>query len=179
MYYSEPVIISNTNICHNANKRSLRMKKGTLILVVLMGLLFAQNAFAGESVWDMANADQYGKKAGGMLGRGLINVATCFVDVIVQTVRGTQDGPPFVGTLTGLGGGIGCTALRVTSGALDVLTFWVPGFNGIPVGRSYENCLEEVEESPAAAYEATSAPGVAAQAPASRQRDDTMDYVKK
>ena len=150
------------------------MKKITLLLMVLMGLLLTQNAFANENVWEMANSPQYGKKVGGMLGRGLVNVATCFVDLIVQTVEGTQDGPPFVGTMTGLGGGLGCSALRVTSGALDVLTFWVPDFNGIPVGRSYSNCLEMDETAPAA-YEA---PGVAAQAPASHAYDAT-DYVKK
>ncbi len=154
------------------------MKKVS-VLVLLMGLLFAHNAFAApqESVWDMAASDQYGKKAGGMFGRGLINVATCFVDVIVQTVHGTQDGPPFVGTMTGLGGGIGCTALRVTSGALDVLTFWVPGFNGIPVSRSYENCLESASETPASTYDAN-APQVGEQAPASHHHN-AMNYVKK
>lgn len=151
------------------------MKKAMLLGVILTGLLLAQNAFAEETVWDMANSEQYGKKAGGMLGRGLINAATCFVDVIVQTVNGTQDGPPFVGTLTGLGAGIGCTALRATSGVLDVVTFWVPGFNGIPVGRSYANCLEVDEVTAPGSYEA---PGVAAQAPASRQQD-AMEYVKK
>jgi putative exosortase-associated protein (TIGR04073 family) len=149
------------------------MKKAMLLLVV-MGLLMAPKAFAGESVWEMANSDQYGKKAGGMLGRGVINVATCFMDLIVQTVNGTQDGPPFVGTMTGLGGGLGCTALRVTSGALDVLTFWVPDFNGIPVSRSYDNCLVAEDGAPSA-YEA---PGVAAQEPASRQ-PDISEYIKK
>ncbi len=118
------------------------MKK-LLPLLLLSTLLLGQTAFAQDSVWDMANSTQYGKKVGGMLGRGVVNVATCFVDLIVQTVHGTQDGPPFVGTMTGLGGGLGCTALRVTSGALDVFTFWVPDFNGIPVSRSYSNCLEE------------------------------------
>ena len=148
------------------------------ILILLMGVLFTHNAFAAqnESVWEMATSDQYGKKAGGMFGRGLVNVATCFVDVIVQTVHGTQDGPPFVGTMTGLGGGIGCTALRVTSGALDVLTFWVPGFNGIPVARSYENCLET--ETSSANYAATGAPAVDEQAPSSHQHN-AMNYVKK
>ena len=157
------------------------MKKITLLLMVLMGLLLTQNAFANENVWEMANSPQYGKKVGGMLGRGLVNVATCFVDLIVQTVEGTQDGPPFVGTMTGLGGGLGCTALRVTSGALDVLTFWVPGFNGIPVSKSYENCLAmEEETTPTAATTVTepaAAPVVAAKASSPKQ--DRMEYIKK
>lgn len=158
------------------------MKKGTLLLAFLMLLTLIPVARAGEeSVWEMAKSDKYGKKVGGMLGRGLVNAATCFVDVIVQTVHGTQDGPPFVGTLTGLGGGIACTALRATSGVLDVATFWVPGFNGIPVSKDYSNCLEVEEESVAPA--AAPAPAVSAPAPVVEEQPaparDPLEYVKK
>lgn len=164
------------------------MKKGIGLIAFAFALFMAQNVFAQQdSVWDMAGSDQYGKKVGGMLGRGLVNVATCFVDVIVQTVNGTQDGPPFVGTLTGLGSGIACTALRVTSGALDVITFWVPGFNGIPVSKSYSNCLEWEEEKAPASF---SEPEMAAPAAApviapvtepqsSKRKHNPLDYVKK
>ncbi len=154
------------------------MKKYVFLMLLIAGMMFSRTAFAasGESVWEMAQSEQYGKKVGGMLGRGVVNVATCFVDIIVQTVNGTQDGPPFVGTLTGLGGGIGCGALRVSSGALDVLTFWVPSFNGIPVSRSYANCLEEDYASVPAASEAS--PVVSEQVPAAKTHD-AADYVKK
>lgn len=166
------------------------MKKGILLIAILLLLGLASNAFAQETVWDMANSEQYGKKAGGMLGRGLINAATCFVDVIVQTVNGTKEGPPFVGTLTGLGGGIGCTALRATSGVLDVATFWVPGFNGIPVGRSYANCLELEETSSSAPAPSMMESAPTYSTPAMQQpttvmgeepqrKHDPMDYVKK
>lgn len=156
-----------------------------MLIAVLVLLGLTSTAFAQETVWDMAQSDKYGKKAGGMLGRGLLNAVTCFVDVIVQTVEGTQEGPPFVGTLTGLGGGIGCTALRATSGVLDVATFWVPGFNGIPVGRSYSNCLE-MDEVAAPAPEAGStyatpvASTVIAEEPVvPAKQHDPMEYVKK
>ena len=154
------------------------MKKALFVLMLAVGLLFTRTAFASstETIWDMANSEKYGKKVGGMLGRGVINVATCFVDIIVQTVHGTQDGPPFVGTLTGLGGGLGCGALRVSSGALDVVSFWVPDFNGIPVSRSYANCLEEPESVPV--QQAYAVPPVSEQAPAARQQDP-LNYVKK
>ncbi len=164
------------------------MKKGVVLFFVLLALVFAPRAFAQETVWDMAKSDRYGKKLGGMLGRGVINVATSFVDIVVQTVHGTQDGPPFIGTLTGLGGGIGCGALRLSSGALDVLTSWVPGFNGIPVSRSYSNCLEAEEEAAAGAAPAVAqpaAPGAATtvvseEAPVHHRRHhNAMDYVKK
>src|SRR4051812_46589796 len=97
------------------------MKKTALLLAFIM--IFASipmASAASEDIWTLAKSDQYNKKLGGMLGRGLVNAATCFVDIIVQTVNGTKEGPPFVGTLTGLGGGIACTALRATSGVLDV-----------------------------------------------------------
>ncbi len=160
------------------------MKKMALFLAMIMLLAAMPAGFAaqGESIWEMAKSDQYGKKAGGMLGRGLVNAATCFVDLIVQTVNGTQDGPPFVGTLTGLGGGLACTALRATSGVLDVGTFWVPGFNGIPVSKDYANCLDLEEESPAPEQTSYAAP-VAAPAPVVEEpvapKRDPLEYVKK
>lgn len=99
-------------------------------------------AAESQDVWQMAKSQSYGTKAGGMFGRGLLNFGTCFVDILVQTVEKTQTGPAFIGTMSGLGSGLGCTALRATSGATDVLTFWVPNFNGFPVSSSYSNCLE-------------------------------------
>lgn len=169
-----------------------------LVIILTLSLAFAPSGLAQESIWEMANSDHYGKKVGGMLGRGLLNLATCFVDVIVHTVEGTQEGPPFVGTMTGLGSGIGCTALRATSGALDIITFWVPGFNGFAVSRSYSNCLEfegkttrSYETPPATpSYQqppASQAPTPAAttyvapqpeEAPAKKSHD-VMEYVKK
>ena len=157
------------------------MKKTALFLAFLLAITCIPVAFAAEQedVWTRAQSDVYGKKAGGMLGRGLVNAATCFVDLIVQTVNGTKEGPPLVGTLTGLGGGIACTALRATSGVLDVATFWVPGFNGIPVSKDYNNCLE-MEESTAAEPSAVSAQAplpVLEEQPAPKR--DAMEYVKK
>ena len=160
----------------------------TLLLISM--LLFSQSAFAA-SVWEMAQSDHYGKKVAGMLGRGLINIATCFVDLIVHTVEGTKQGPPFVGTMTGLGSGLGCTALRLTSGALDVVTFWVPSFNGIPVGRSYYNCVESDQMAgsntgsgyyvdPNATPAAQQPMGIPQEEPRQATRHhDAMNYVKK
>ena len=89
-----------------------------------------------------AESPQYGRKFGGMIGRGALNVVTSPVDVIVNVVNDTKAGPPVVGTLSGLGKGLGCGVLRLGSGAVDLVTFWVPGFNGFPVSDSYENCFE-------------------------------------
>lgn len=118
------------------------MKKAMLALfLVLCMVLTASPAFA-ESVWDLANSQQYGRKAAGMFGRGLLNVVTSPLDLVVQTVEHTKEGPPLFGTLTGLASGLGCTAIRASSGLLDVATFWAPNWNGFQVSRSYHNCLE-------------------------------------
>ena len=83
------------------------MKKALICFFLLMCMSLTVPSFAGETVWDMAQSEEYGKKAVGMLGRGLVNIATCFVDLVVHTVEGTEQGPPFVGTMTGLGSGLG------------------------------------------------------------------------
>jgi putative exosortase-associated protein (TIGR04073 family) len=102
----------------------------------------AQPAWAARlGIHDAAESEQYGRKAGGMIGRGALNVVTCFVDPVVNIVNETKAGPPLVGTLTGVGKGLGCGVLRLGSGAIDLITFWVPGFNGFPVSTSYENCI--------------------------------------
>lgn len=171
------------------------MKKAATLLFLFLTILIP-NLFASETtradVWEAANSEVYGTKTGGMLGRGLLNAVTCFVDVLVHTVEGTKEGPPLVGTLTGLGSGIGCTALRAVSGVLDVVTFWVPGFNGFPVSRSYSDCLDFEEGELGPAEEVAPAPGLQAEdyakpaakaedyaKPAAPAKHDTLDYVKK
>ena len=108
--------------------------------VVVMGN--GSSAWAARTaIHEAAESEQYGRKAGGMIGRGLLNASTCFMDILVNTVNDTRSGPPFVGTLTGVAKGVGCGVLRLGSGIVDVATFWVPGFNGFPVSDSYDNCV--------------------------------------
>ncbi len=119
------------------------MKRMLGIGVVVCTLVALQQpAWAARTaVHEAAESQEYGRKFGGMIGRGLLNAATCFVDVIVNIVNETKAGPPVVGTLTGVAKGAGCGVLRLGSGALDLVTFWVPGFNGFPVSDSYEDCF--------------------------------------
>ncbi len=122
------------------------MKKAKVLLaLVICAFLLVPMSFAKDT-WEMAQSDIYKEKAGGMLGRGFVNAATSPVDIFVQTVNRTKEGPPLIGTMTGMAGGLACTALRAGSGIMDVALFWVPGFNGFPVARSYDNCLEESSE---------------------------------
>jgi len=123
---------------------------GDIAALVIAGALIASPAWAARTrAHEAAESAEYGRKAGGMLGRGLINVGTCFMDVLVETVNETKDGPPLIGTLEGVAKGAGCTVLRAGSGVVDVLTCWVPGFNGFPVSDSYDNCLASGSEDAA------------------------------
>ncbi len=144
--------------------------------VALLLVVGSQPVWARTRIHDAAESQEYGRKFGGMLGRGLLNVVTSPVDVITNTVNETKAGPPFVGTLTGLGKGLGCGVLRLGSGAVDIVTSWVPGFNGFPVSDSYDDCLGAgaysaavVDESPSysqtSAWEVPTAEPGAAQAP--------------
>lgn len=117
------------------------MRRVGLILALVL-VCGTQPAWAARTaIHDAAESTVYRTKLGGMLGRGLLNVFTSFVDVFVNVVNETKAGPPFIGTLTGLGKGVGCGALRLGSGAVDVVSCWVPGFNGVPVSASYDDCL--------------------------------------
>lgn len=128
-------------------------------VVPVLTLCVGQPAWAARtSVHEAAESPDYGRKFGGMIGRGALNVVTCFVDVIVNVVNETKAGPPVVGTLTGVAKGTGCGILRVGSGAVDLVTFWVPGFNGFPVSDSYDNCFAVGEAAMAAPAAGTSPP---------------------
>ncbi len=117
------------------------MKRASWIVTCAV-IFVTQPAWAARlPIYDMAESPQYGRKAGGMIGRGALNAVTCFVDPLVNIVNETKAGPPFIGTLTGVAKGLGCGVLRLGSGAIDLVTFWVPGFNGFPVSESYENCM--------------------------------------
>jgi len=140
------------------------MKRMTWLFTGVL-LLLGQPVWAARMpVHDAAESQEYGRKFGGMIGRGALNALTCFVDVLVNVVNETKAGPPVVGTLTGVAKGAGCGVLRLGSGAIDLVTFWVPGFNGFPVSDSYDNCLATTSgsaaemEQPQPTYTQTSGP---------------------
>jgi putative exosortase-associated protein (TIGR04073 family) len=137
-------------------------KRGVGVIVMCAMLAGPSPAWAARlRVHEAAESADYGRKAGGMLGRGLLNVGTCFIDVLAGTVNESRQGPPIIGTLVGVVKGTGCGVLRAASGVVDVGTFWVPGFNGMPVSDTYGDCLvfgasaaaPSAEEPAAAAWE--------------------------
>ena len=150
---------------------------------LVFGILFcfiASYTAQADDVWQMAQSKSYGRKAGGMLGRGLLNAVTCFVDIPVQTVAGAKKNKPeFMGAVGGFATGTVCTILRAASGVLDVATFWVPGFNGLPVSRSYENCFAASAEPAASAYVPPPTTVYQQATPAPSSYEGRMKYIKK
>jgi putative exosortase-associated protein (TIGR04073 family) len=178
--------------------RRFAMKKA-ILLTTLFSFLFSFTLHAAD-VWEMANSDDYGDRAGGMLGRGLINVVTSPVDIPAQVARGAREGDPAVlGAVGGIASGAACTILRAASGIVDVAFFLVPEFHGVPVSRNYANCLDFSQagsqvaaavSKPARAYSPPPAPKVVRQAapktssikgyePPPSSSDGQMKYVKK
>lgn len=160
------------------------MKQLVGITTVAAALLLASSpAWAARTRAHVkAESTQYGEKAIGMLGRGLLNGVTCFVDPLVQTVNETKAGPPVIGTLRGVAQGLGCGVMRLGSGVVDVATFWVPGFNGLPVSDSYENCLGTSavsEPAPMAAPSNDSWTAPPVDEPAPVQAEQPKKYYKK
>lgn len=110
------------------------------------GLIIAAAVFTGMApawadVREAAASPEYGRKAGGMIARGLQSVATSPMDLVVHTLNETKTGVPVLGTVVGVVKGAGCTVLRAGSGVVDVATFWIPGFNGFPASESYGDCI--------------------------------------
>jgi putative exosortase-associated protein (TIGR04073 family) len=110
---------------------------------VLYGGLVAPAQAQKLEIHEKAESPRYGEKLIGMLGRGVLNLSTGFADVLAQGIHESKVGPPVYGTFKGLAQGVGCGLLRTTSGAVDLVTFWIPGFNGAPVSPSYEDCLAD------------------------------------
>lgn len=157
------------------------MKKTSIIGALAVLMWMPTVSAARLVVHDAAESPEYGRKFGGMIGRGFLNVTTCFVDLFVNTANETKNGPPLVGTLVGIGKGAGCTTLRALSGGLDLLTFWVPGFNGMPVSDSYENCLDISAAPPAPGYpsgESSWGEPAAGSTVAAPQKEEKPRYTK-
>jgi len=97
------------------------------------------NWVTGEGRHDLfikwASSDNYVKKSIGMFHRGLSNTAAGWTELFLQPYRWSKNSPVLVGQVYGLLAGVTWAVLRTTSGALDVATFWIPGFRGVPLTK--------------------------------------------
>ena len=62
-------------------------------------------------------------------GRGLINAATCWLEVPAEVYRVAKEKGNFVGGTLGLLQGVCSTLLRAATGVVDVATFIIPPYN--------------------------------------------------
>ena len=98
------------------------MKKSIMLLIAMCMII--PSAFAKQDLWEAAQSPKYGEKAPAMLGRGLINAASCPIDMFAQAVKGSRETEPQVmGAVGGFAKGAACTIFRAASGIIDVATF--------------------------------------------------------
>ncbi|MBI2870921.1 MAG: exosortase system-associated protein, TIGR04073 family [Candidatus Omnitrophica bacterium] len=60
--------------------------------------------------------------AGGKFGRGLVNVATGWMEVFANIIEVSKEENPFLGITVGTVKGVGMTLARTGSGLFDVIT---------------------------------------------------------
>ena len=76
-----------------------------------------------------ATSDYYPVKTGGQFLRGLINAATCWLELPRSIFIDSRDGAPVVGTFLGVADGAAYTILRAGGGIIDIVTAIIPNYN--------------------------------------------------
>ena len=88
-----------------------------------------------DGMLEWAVDDNYLKKTSGMFLRGFSNTGFGWAEIITHPIRWSKNAPLGVGTLAGLIMGPVTGVLRTTSGAIDMTTFWVPFWHGVPMSK--------------------------------------------
>lgn len=88
-----------------------------------------------DAIVRWAAKDNYFAKGAGMFGRGFSNLAFGWVEVFKQPINWSKNSILGVGQVQGLVMGVTMGTLRTASGALDIATFWVPYWYGVPMGK--------------------------------------------
>lgn len=88
-----------------------------------------------DGVLEWAVDDNYLKKTPGMFLRGFSNAGFGWAEIITHPVRWSKNAPLGLGTLAGLVVGPVMGVLRTSSGAVDLTTFWVPFWHGVPMAK--------------------------------------------
>ncbi|OGX04880.1 MAG: hypothetical protein A3G87_04480 [Omnitrophica bacterium RIFCSPLOWO2_12_FULL_50_11] len=79
--------------------------------------------------------DNYLKKSTGMIFRGFSNAAFGWVEILTHPFRWSTNAPLGSGYVTGLIMGPIVATLRTASGVIDLGTFWIPWWHGIPMPK--------------------------------------------
>jgi len=113
------------------------LKKGSIVSVLQEPAGFDWVTGKGRKDWSIrwAADDNYLKKAPGQLLRGTSNVAFGWMDVLTHPIRSSKNAPAGLGTIQGIIMGPIVATLRLVSGAVDVATFWIPFWHGVPMKK--------------------------------------------
>lgn len=88
-----------------------------------------------DGILEWAVDDNYLKKTPGMFLRGFSNTGFGWVEILTHPFRWTKNAPLGIGTLTGLIVGPVVGVLRTSSGVIDLGTFWIPFWHGVPMEK--------------------------------------------
>ena len=115
-------------------------------LVVSICLCASLEARAGDLLPDGPKPPPtYRDNAKAKLSTGLIYMGIAPIHLIEDPLQGTIDGPPLIGSIGGIGQGLMCGSVMALSGAVNVLTFWVPAW-WIDARRYYPSCILSIDQ---------------------------------
>jgi putative exosortase-associated protein (TIGR04073 family) len=107
-------------------------KTGNVVLLCLLGLVLVCGSARADSYRkvDDASAEEIVAGMSGKAARGLVNVATGWLEFPRQIYLNYHDHGPVQGALVGPFMGIGMMVTRTAAGALELFTFYLayPGF---------------------------------------------------
>lgn len=107
-------------------------KNSCVLLIGLLGVLLVCASARADQYRnvDSASAEEVVSGMSGKAARGLVNVATGWLEFPRQIYTNYQDHGPLQGCLVGPFMGIGMTMARTAAGALEFFTFFLayPGF---------------------------------------------------
>ncbi len=110
--------------------------------LLLVLLFFASQAHASEEI----TPNVYMHRAGTKILSGVINVATGWLELPKNiSLWNQKDENILIGTAEGMLWGVVHTASRTVSGAVDLVTFWVPTFPIPEPLLVFENFSKESE----------------------------------
>lgn len=108
-----------------------------LTIALLVSVILATPALAGDYFSDWANSDSYVEKVPGMMLRGLSNALVSPFDLLMGPVHEFQDNPGVAAPVVGILRGVQDAFDRIGRSAFDVGGSIFPDFNGF---ANYKPC---------------------------------------
>lgn len=96
------------------------MKRTVMLVLCVSVILVCANAYAGTE-----------PNPATKIGRGMVNMATCWIEVPKQICLTSSEYDPLIGLTFGVIKGAVYTVLRGAAGVYDTATFVLPKYNNI------------------------------------------------